>query len=143
MANPISAATVLASSEPANADDLSAGSKKGWVLVVEDDDDNRDSIVELLKDAGYDARGVSGGTDALAALRGDRPCLVLADLVMRDMDGRELLLEARRRLEGPIPPFVFVTGAGPSKLEDISGLILTKPVDIDRLLGVVAYHCAG
>jgi CheY-like chemotaxis protein len=141
--NPNSAATALASSEPSNADDPSAGTKKGWVLVVEDDDDNRDSIVDLLKDAGYDARGVSGGTDALAALHGDRPCLVLADLVMRDMDGHELLLEARRSLEAPIPPFVFVTGAGPSKLEDISGLILTKPVDIDRLLGVVALHCAG
>jgi CheY-like chemotaxis protein len=141
--NPICAATVLASSEPSNADDPSAGTKKGWVLVVEDDDDNRDSIVDVLKDAGYDARGVSGGADALAALRGDRPCLVLADLVMRDMDGHELLLEARRSLEAPIPPFVFVTGAGPSKLEDISGLILTKPVDIDRLLGVVAHHCAG
>ena len=142
MVDSIFATTVLASVQ-ANADDPSVAAKKGWVLVVEDDDDNRDTIVELLKDAGYDARGVSGGTDALAALHGDRPCLVLADLVMRDMDGHELLLEARRRLEGPIPPFVFVTGAGPSMLEDISGLILTKPIDIDRLLGVVAHHCPG
>lgn len=118
------------------------GDHAGWVLVVDDDDDNRGAIVDLLNDAGYDARGVSGGTDALAALHGDRPCLVLVDLVMRDMDGRELLMEARRRFEAPLPPFVFVTGAGPSKLEDISGLILTKPVDVDRLLGVVALHCA-
>lgn len=141
MGNSIFAATVLASSDSADADDPGPGAKKGWVLVVEDDDDNRDSIVELLEDAGYDARGVSGGMDALAALRGDRPCLVLADLVMRDMDGRELLLEARRCLTAPIPPFVFVTGAGPSKLADISGLVLTKPVDIGQLLGVVAHHC--
>ncbi|HZL19560.1 MAG TPA: response regulator [Polyangia bacterium] len=135
--------TNLFSDASSDADRPAQGDNAGWVLVVDDDDDNRDATVDLLNDAGYDARGVSGGTDALAALMDDRPCLVLVDLVMRDMDGRELLLEARRRLDAPIPPFVFVTGAGPSKLEDISGLILTKPVDVDRLLGVVALHCAG
>jgi len=116
---------------------------KGWVLVVEDDDDNRETIIELLIDAGYEAEGASGGEDALAILHQRRPCLVLADVIMKDMDGRELLVQARRLLATPIPPFVFVTGAGPSKLEDISGLILTKPLDVDRLLGVVAYHCPG
>jgi CheY-like chemotaxis protein len=135
--------TNLFSDASSDADRPAKEGPAGWVLVVDDDDDNRDATVDLLNDAGYDARGVSGGTDALAALRGERPCLVLVDLIMRDMDGRELLLEARRRLEAPLPPFVFVTGAGPSKLEDISGLILTKPVDVDRLLGVVALHCSG
>ncbi len=113
-----------------------------WVLVVEDDDDNRETIVDLLNDAGYGARGVSGGEDALAVLHAERPCLVLADMIMKDMNGRELLVQARRLLDTPVPPFVFVTGAGPSELEDISSAILSKPVDVDRLLGVVAHYCA-
>jgi CheY-like chemotaxis protein len=114
-----------------------------WVLVVDDDDDNREAIVEVLSEAGYRTKGASGGEDALAILRTDRPCLVLVDLIMKDMDGRELLIRARQLLEDDAPQFVFVTGLNPSKLEDISGAILSKPLDIDQLVGVVAHHCGA
>jgi CheY-like chemotaxis protein len=112
-----------------------------WVLVVDDDEDNRDSIVEVLKDSGYEARGASGGEHALAIMSVERPCLVLTDFFMNDMDGRELLLRVRRLLEAEAPQFVFVTGAHPSHLEDISGAILFKPLDVNQLLGVVAHYC--
>lgn len=49
--------------------------------------------------------------------------------------------EARRRLNDRVPPFVFVTGVAASKLQDISGTFLTKPIEIDQLLRVVAQHC--
>jgi DNA-binding response OmpR family regulator len=111
-----------------------------WVLVVEDDDDSRELVVEILSDAGYAARGVSGAAAALDNLRVDRPCLVVADLIMDDMDGRELLAEARRLLDLAMPPFIFLTGAHPSKLDDISSVILTKPFDPDQLLGAIAHH---
>lgn len=112
-----------------------------WVLVVEDDDDNRELVVEVLNGAGYDARGVGDGAAALAVLANDQPCLVLVDLLMGDMDGRELLVRARSLLKLATPPFVFVTGAHPSKLDDISGTVLPKPLDLDQLLRVVAHHC--
>jgi two-component system nitrogen regulation response regulator NtrX len=112
-----------------------------WILVVEDDDDNREVVIEVLHEAGYEAHGVSGGAAALRLLRTEQPCLILADLVMNDMNGKELLLQARSLLSGLMPAFVFLTGAAPSQLEDISGVVLTKPVDFHRLLGVVAHHC--
>jgi CheY-like chemotaxis protein len=113
-----------------------------WVLVVEDDDDNRDLVLEILDEAGYHARGADGGASALALLQGDdTPCLVLTDLVMDDMDGKALQNEARRILRDRVPPFIFVTGANPSNLEDISGTFLTKPIEIDQLLAVVAAQC--
>jgi len=114
-----------------------------WILVVDDDEDNRDSIVEVLNDGGYEAKGASGGEHALAILGVERPCLVLVDFFMSDMDGRELLLRVRRLLKAEAPQFVFVTGAHPSNLEDISGAILFKPLDVKQLLGVVAHHCGG
>jgi CheY-like chemotaxis protein len=118
---------------------MESGAK--WVLVVDDDDDGRESVVECLNEAGYHARGVSGGIEALEVLRTERPSLVLCDLFMSGMDGKEFLIRARRR-DVQTPPFVFVTGAAPSNVEDISGAVLYKPLNSDQLLAVVAHHCA-
>jgi two-component system OmpR family response regulator len=112
-----------------------------WVLVVEDDADNRNLVLTVLEDAGYHVTGAATGREALRAIATHRPCLVLADLMMPDMDGRELVIQTRAAHENP-PPFVFITGAHPSKTKDISGEILAKPFDFDQLLKVVAHHCA-
>jgi CheY-like chemotaxis protein len=111
-----------------------------WVLVVDDDDDGREVVVEILNNSGYHAKGVSGGAAALEILKTERPSLVLSDLFMKGMDGKELLIRARRQVVS-MPPFVFVTGATSSNLEDISGAVLHKPFDSDQLLAVVAHHC--
>lgn len=111
-----------------------------WVLVVEDDEDNRSLVLTILEDAGYRALGAENGTEALRAMELDLPCLVLADLMMPDMDGRELVLRTRESCDEP-PPFVFITGAHPSKTEDISSEILPKPFDFEQLLRIVARHC--
>ena len=114
-----------------------------WVLVVEDDADSRDLVLEVLNEAGYGAEGVAGGEDALAILRRKSPCLVLVDLLMQDMDGRELVTRTRQLLGEAAPAFVFVTGVDQSRLDDVSSTILSKPLDIDQLLGVVAHHCGN
>lgn len=58
------------------------------VLVVEDDDDVRDMMVELLEAGGYTALIARHGEEALAQLRaGQRPCIILLDLMMPVMDG--------------------------------------------------------
>ena len=111
-----------------------------WVLVVDDDDDGREIVVECLNQAGYQARGVSGGAAALEVLRTERPSLVLSDLYMRGMNGKELLIRARQQ-DASMPPFVFVTGADSSKLQDVSGAVLYKPFESHQLLDVVAHHC--
>ena len=111
-----------------------------WVLVVDDDDDNRQIVVECLNQAGYHATGAPGGAAALEILRTERPSLVLSDLFMPGMDGKEFLIRARQQ-DASLPPFVFVTGADSSKLQDISGAVLYKPFGSDQLLDVVAHHC--
>jgi len=115
--------------------------KNAWILVVEDDEDNRELVVELLNDAGYEVRSASTGAQALEILNADKPCLVLADLMMGEMDGRELLMRARHLLDDAMPPFVFLTGVHAKWREDISATVLTKPIDMKQLLGVVARHC--
>ena len=62
-----------------------------FILVVDDDHDIRDSLVELLEDHGYQAVGAANGVEALGVLRTtpEPPCLILLDLMMPVMDGRQ------------------------------------------------------
>jgi signal transduction histidine kinase/CheY-like chemotaxis protein len=64
------------------------------VMVVDDDDDTRGGIAELLESQGYKVATASNGAEALELLRkGLRPRLILLDLIMPVMDG-EALCEA-------------------------------------------------
>ena len=63
----------------------------GPILVVEDQDDVRVSLLEMLRDAGYDAVGMSSAEEALA-LCARRPfALALIDLDMPTVNGLELV----------------------------------------------------
>jgi CheY-like chemotaxis protein len=122
-----------------------------WVLVVDDDEDLRNFVVETLQGAGYAATAASGGAVALGMMGERAPALVLSDLFMPQMDGREFLTRTRHLLGPSMPPFVFVTALPPhlADLADLAelaepagmGPVLAKPYDIDQLLDVVGHHC--
>ena len=112
-----------------------------WVLVVDDDDDIRSVTIDVLESAGYLALGAPGGIEALRIMTEKAPTLVLSDLTMSGMDGRRLLTNARELLGSSTPPFVFLTAVEPSKRDDLSEPVLTKPYGMDELLGVVEQHC--
>jgi DNA-binding response OmpR family regulator len=121
---------------------LKTDDAKKWVLLVEDDPDLGGLLVGLLDEAGYLAKAVASGAAALEMLRTARPCLIVADYLLDDMNGKELRQQIRESLGSAAPPFVLLTGFPQSNLTDISGVILQKPIDCERLLGVVAEHCA-
>jgi two-component system, LuxR family, response regulator FixJ len=110
------------------------------VLLVEDDEDVRRSVVLLLRTAGYEARAWASASEFLAEPIDERAnCLVL-DLRLPDMDGL-VLLEAVREKPDP-PPAVFLTGHGDirSSVRAIrTGAFdfLEKPVEPERLLDTV------
>jgi len=111
-----------------------------WVLVVDDDEDIRNVVVEMLRGAGYTATAAPGGAAALRAMGEGAPALVLSDIQMRGMDGRELLARTRQLLGPSMPPFVFMTGLA-TELADTGEVVLTKPYDLDQLLQAVGHHC--
>jgi CheY-like chemotaxis protein len=111
-----------------------------WVLVVDDDEDNRDCVVDVLQGAGYVATAAPGGTAALRMMGESAPALVVSDLRMHGMDGRELLRRTRQLLGASAPPFVFLTGLAP-ELADVAATFVSKPCDLDELLGIVGHHC--
>src|SRR4051794_12565194 len=59
------------------------------VLVVDDDSDARGLLETLLRIDGYAVLAASDGSEALVLAQHHRPCLILLDLMMPIMDGRE------------------------------------------------------
>jgi CheY-like chemotaxis protein len=114
------------------------------VLVVDDDSSARESMAEILDAKGYRVLQAENGQRALDVLKKTPrfPCLVLLDLVMPVMGGREFL---ERRARDPILrniPVVVVSGNTMSD-EPLEGIAayLGKPVSIDRLIDVIQLHC--
>jgi signal transduction histidine kinase len=80
------------------------------LLVVDDEATLMRSLCETLRERGYETTGFTSAQAALAALRGERFHLLMADLAMPEMDGITLLREALRldtQLVG-----VIMTGEG-------------------------------
>lgn len=61
------------------------------VLVVEDDDDNRDVLVHMVQRLGHTADAARDGIEALAALTVESYDVMLLDMVMPRMSGEEVL----------------------------------------------------
>src|SRR5215472_6831635 len=64
---------------------------RGAILVVDDNEGNREMLARRLGRQGYDVRRAAGGGEALESLRQDRADLVLLDVLMPGMDGYETL----------------------------------------------------
>ncbi len=107
------------------------------IFVIDDDLNIGNMMEELLAREGYRVTRAYSGTEALLALSSVRPDLVLLDLMLPGLDGRELL----PRLNG-IPVIVVSAKAG---VEDKVDLLLggaadyvTKPFDTKELIARIA-----
>jgi CheY-like chemotaxis protein len=79
------------------------------ILVVEDDADVRSYIVETLRGLGYDVLEAKNGESALRLMTDNKNIrLLLTDVVMPGMNGRQLAEEAMRR--HPLLKVVYMTG---------------------------------
>jgi len=113
------------------------------VLIVEDDEDLREMMAQLLTLEGYQAAAVANGREALEYLHdSEKPHVILLDLMMPVMDGWEF----RRKQQAdpslaPVPVIVLsaLDQARASNLE--ADAFLKKPLDFDRLLALVRAYC--
>jgi DNA-binding response OmpR family regulator len=78
------------------------------ILVVEDDFDIRQVLSVYLKHSGFDVSSASNGQEAIALITSYKPELVLLDLMMRPVNGWEVLKWLRaQRLTPPLPVLVL------------------------------------
>jgi CheY-like chemotaxis protein len=117
------------------------------LMIVDDDDDLRDVLSDIMTAQGYEVAAFADGRAALAALeRGVTPFLILLDLMMPGMSGWEF---RAAQLENPTLapiPVVVVTAAGnvSDGARTLSSVeVLHKPFTLEILLRVVARHAAA
>jgi CheY-like chemotaxis protein len=118
------------------------------VLIIDDDEEIRESIIDFLQDHGYAPVGAANGKDALEKLCGGlpEPCLIILDLMMPVMDGRTFRDEQLRDPELARIPVVVVSAfrEAPAVVEDMDcAALVSKPLDFERLLRVVRGYCSG
>jgi signal transduction histidine kinase/DNA-binding response OmpR family regulator len=82
---------------------------RGHVLVVDDEADIRSLLEHELVAAGYRARAVAGGAEALSEMERERPSAVILDLMMPPPDGFEVLFRIRERPEWNGVPVIVLT----------------------------------
>lgn len=111
------------------------------ILIIEDDDDIREAIADLLTDSGYEAVESVNGHVALEILARDRSFdLLLLDIMMPVVDGGEFL---RRRAVDPnlsaIPAIVMSADGHARRQHKLnnSDCFVKKPIDLRTFLGTV------
>jgi DNA-binding response OmpR family regulator len=88
------------------------------VLVVEDEASIASFVSLYLKNAGYEVRTASNGTEALASAQSEQPSLIVLDLMLPDIDGIEICRRLRQKSDVPI-------------------LMLTaRDEDVDKIIGL-------
>ena len=105
----------------------------GRVLIVDDDERQRNALAAILSDSDLDTRVAADGLEALERLTAFPADVIVADLVMLRMDGFELLRHLKER--GDLTPVIVLTGFGSMEkaLSAVHGLkdfwYLEKPVE--------------
>jgi CheY-like chemotaxis protein len=115
----------------------------GWALIVDDDEDNRELLVEFLELAGYPVASCGSAADADRILdaRG-KPGVVVSDVRLPDMNGPTFVDAMKRRPGFEDTPVIFVTGAQGNELGTLADPVLTKPFDPEVLVKMVSRFCS-
>ena len=108
-----------------------------WVLVVDDDAEVNALIVEMLRDEGFPAHGLTQARAAMALFEGTcPPGFLIADMTMPDIDGVDLLGRAASYgIKG-----MLITAADPCRLKAGSTLVMRKPFEVDELIRLVSLY---
>lgn len=114
------------------------------VLVVDDRATDRELLVTLLEHVGHRTVAVESGEEALAAIRAQRPNLVICDMLMPRMDGYAFARELRGDPEIADTALIFYSATYDSgELESLgkacgAALVLEKPQEPEAILAAVA-----
>ncbi|HEX9398984.1 MAG TPA: response regulator [Anaeromyxobacter sp.] len=110
------------------------------VLVVDDDPDILDAICDILEAEGYRVSRARHGREALDQIDGERPDVILLDLMMPVMDGVAFAQALRLRPAVRDIPIVVISADGnPQRAASVGAIgYLAKPFDIEALLAQVA-----
>jgi CheY-like chemotaxis protein len=102
------------------------------ILIVEDDTNAREALAEILQIEGYKTFRARNGREALSKLNRN-PDLILLDLRMPEMDGREFLARKHQTQGDTVPVFVVTA----SDASDLPVRQFAKPINLEALLAAI------
>jgi len=115
---------------------------KTKILIIEDNDDIRESTAEILELAGYEVEAANNGKKGVELAFGCQPDLILCDIMMPELDGYGVLYLLNKNTLTAATPFMFLT-AKSERLDFRKGMemgaddYLTKPFDDVELLNAI------
>ena len=112
------------------------------VLIIDDEDLVRETVILALGHAGFKAEGLADSTRAFDTIKKGKPDLVLLDLYMPDVSGFEICRRLKADPETRAIPVVMFTGSNET-VDVISGIsagafeYITKPIDGEALIAKI------
>ena len=110
------------------------------ILIVDDNEDNRDVLARRLKRNGFEVTMAAGGQEGVDKADDDRPDLILMDMNMPELDGWEATTKIRQNAIGV--PIIALTahameGDRERAIEAGCSDYHTKPIEMDKLLALI------
>jgi CheY-like chemotaxis protein len=112
------------------------------ILIVDDENDIREAVSELLAEEGYSVLEAASGAEALKQLREHHPSVVLLDLMMPGMNGWEFRAVQKGDPDLSRIPVIVLSALGRSSGVEAEGY-LQKPFEIQQLLDAVRAQVAA
>jgi adenylate cyclase len=100
------------------AEPVVIASEPGFILAVDDSRDNRELVARYLSKSGHMVVTAASGEEALRTLEQTDVDVVLLDLIMPEMDGREVLRQIKEHPEWRATPVIVISGR-----QDMEGII--------------------
>lgn len=109
------------------------------VLIADDEPAIVDLLSDFLEDQGFIVERALDGASALRRIREAPPDLVIADVMMPQLDGYGLIRELENESDGV--PVILMSAAVTSRRPDVS--FIAKPFDLGELLDMIARNLDG
>jgi CheY-like chemotaxis protein len=113
------------------------------VLLIEDNNENRENTCEMLELEGYEVIFAANGRKGIDLAKEKIPDIILCDILMPEMDGYQVFRGVKNDIKTAHIPFIFLTASGEKK-EIALGIAMgargyiRKPFEAHELFGTIA-----
>ncbi|MDB5086499.1 MAG: response regulator [Mucilaginibacter sp.] len=117
------------------------------ILAVDDDKDILEILQYILEDSGYEVETLSDGHFLFEKIKANMPDLILLDIMLGNMDGRDLCKAVKAKYETHDIPVILISAshnvAGSMNQKGAPDAFIAKPFDIDDLLSAIKGQLAA
>ncbi|MFA6086467.1 PleD family two-component system response regulator [Mucilaginibacter sp.] len=114
------------------------------ILAVDDDNDILEVLQFILEDSGYEVDTLSDGHNLMETIRKKMPDLILLDIMLGNLDGRELCKAVKKEGSTHNIPVIMISASHsvPNTMNQEGGPndFIAKPFDISNLLSKIKFQ---